>query len=201
MRLFSVVAPVLLCAGQRLLWLTWISSCKEKTCKKGDLTSHWCVSSPQPRGVRRRSFFGANVAHFVGRQCAGDTTRGVTPPRPPLSLDPLSGMPCMVLTTLCGESTVPGGALFLFLPLHKHQFLSSTLHDKRGYSSSRHRDRVSALHVSSFLQTHFLLSSNNWIDPFRALIPVKSSVPLFRMALLRSLLRSPAVLCDPNGQR
>lgn len=88
------------------------SYCPHKTKKKGNLTGQWCLSPWQPQGVRRRSYFGVNVARFVGRQCGGDTTQGVTPPHPPLSLDLLSGTPCMEQGILPGMSMLPGGALF-----------------------------------------------------------------------------------------
>ncbi len=81
-----------------------------------NLTGQWCLSPWQPQGARRRSYFGVSVARFVGRRCGGDTTQGVTPPHPPLSLDLLSGTPCMEqgilsVVVLPGMSMLPGGAL------------------------------------------------------------------------------------------
>lgn len=97
-----------------------MSSCPHKALiKRGNLSSltgQWCLSSRQPQEVRRRSYFAANVAHFVGRLCGGDTTQGVTPPHPPPSLDLLSGTPWMEqgvvsVVVLPGMSMLPGGAL------------------------------------------------------------------------------------------
>lgn len=93
-----------------------------------NLTGQWCLSPWQPQGARRRSYFGVNVARFAGRLCGGDTTQGVTPPHPPLSLDLLSGTPCMEQGTvsvvvLPGMSMLPGGALS---PVpHQHQFTTA----------------------------------------------------------------------------
>lgn len=82
------------------------------------LTGQPCLSPRQPQGARRRSYFGVNVARFVGRRYGGGTTQGVTPHHPPLSLDLLSGTPCMEqgivsVVLLPGVSMLPGAAVFL----------------------------------------------------------------------------------------
>lgn len=156
------------------LWLTWNLSCKvkpKKTKQKGK--SDWPLMCLQPQGVRRRSFFGVNVAHFVGRQCAGDTTQGVTPPRPPLSLDPLSGMPCMKLTDPLGSDHGTGGCALSVVSPREHGFLSSMLHDNSRYFSSR--DDVSALHVTSFFPTLIVSSHQPIASPHWSILSVEPS--------------------------
>lgn len=128
------------------------------------LTGQPCFSPRQPQGARRRSYFGVNVARFVGRRCGGGTTQGVTPHLPPLSLDLLSGTPCMEQGIVFCRFVAWCEHVTRWRPLpapHQHQFASSAVHAGTVQDSTYHWMGVSTLHVMSFVlpfsRLHFFM--------------------------------------------
>lgn len=129
-----------------------LKALKKKKGNTPNLTGQWCLSPWQPQEARRRSYFGVNVARFVGRRFGGDTTQGVTPPHPHLSLDLLSGTPCMEqgivsVVVYPGLSMLPGGALSC--PTST-PFCISAVHGIK-QDIICHWMGVSTLHVMSFV--------------------------------------------------